>query len=74
MPRLRHQIEMDADGLYHLRGQVAGPASYYPLHVPENAERLYWTRLYWRGTHSSKENDGRIPLAVEERGRRQIAS
>ncbi len=40
MPRLPRQIEMDADGLHHLRGQVAGPAGYYPLQVPENADRL----------------------------------
>ncbi len=40
MSRLPRQIKMDADGLYHLRGQVAGPAGYYPFQVPENSDRL----------------------------------
>ncbi|HUV14901.1 MAG TPA: transposase, partial [Acidobacteriota bacterium] len=40
MPRLPRQINMDEDGLYHLRGQVAGPAGYYPLQVAENADQL----------------------------------
>ena len=40
MPRLPRQAEMDAGGLYHLRGQVARPAGHYPLQVPENADRL----------------------------------
>ena len=31
---------MDSDGLYHLRGQVAGSAGYYPFEVPENADKL----------------------------------
>jgi len=33
-------IELDHDGLYHLRGQVAGPKGYYPLQEKENAEQL----------------------------------
>lgn len=40
MPRMPRRIELDADGLYHLRGQVSGPAGYYPLQVPVNAEKL----------------------------------
>ena len=32
----------------------------------EEAERLYWTRLYWRGTQPSKENDGWIPVELAE--------
>jgi len=32
----------------------------------EEAERLYWTRLYWRGTRPSKEKDGRIPVELAE--------
>jgi putative transposase len=40
MPRLPRQIKMDADGVYHLRGQVAGAAGYYPFHDAENADQL----------------------------------
>jgi hypothetical protein len=40
MPRLPRNIRIDTDGLYHLRGQVAGPAGYYPLQIPENANQL----------------------------------
>jgi hypothetical protein len=37
MPR---GIDIDEDGQYHLRGQVAGPKRYYPLQEKENAEQL----------------------------------
>ena len=40
MPRLPRQIDMDTDGLFHLRGQVAGTVGYYPFQVPENADQL----------------------------------
>ena len=40
MPRLPRQINLDADGLYHLRGQVAGTVGYYPLQESENALQL----------------------------------
>ena len=32
----------------------------------EEAERLYWRRLYWRGTQPSKEHDGWIPVELAE--------
>jgi putative transposase len=40
MPRMPRGIELDQDGVYHLRGQVAGPLGAYPLQAPENAEQL----------------------------------
>ncbi len=49
MLRLPRQIEMDADGLHYLRGQVAGPAGYYPLQVPENADQLLATIRRYTG-------------------------
>ncbi len=79
MPRLPRQIKMDADGLHHLRGQVAGPAGYYPLQVPENADRLLATIHRYTGPFfcqvtrktvspispiSHSVSDRRIPLVL----------
>jgi putative transposase len=40
MPRMPRGIEIDEEGQYHLRGQVAGPRGYYPLQEKDNAEQL----------------------------------
>jgi len=45
-------IELDKDGIYHLRGQVAGVKGYYPLQHEENARELtsiikHYTSLYF---------------------------
>jgi putative transposase len=40
MPRMPRGIELDQEGRYHLRGQVAGSAGYYPLQKKENAREL----------------------------------
>ncbi len=34
---------------------------------PAQAERLYWAGLYWKGTRSSRETDGLIPVELAER-------
>jgi putative transposase len=52
MPRMPRGIELDEDGLYHLRGQVAGSDDYYPLQEEENARELIaiirrYTGLYF---------------------------
>jgi hypothetical protein len=51
MPRLPRQISIDEDGLYHLRGQTAGPLGDYPLLDPEVAQKLedlvrHYTSVY----------------------------
>ncbi len=38
---------------------------------PEECERLFWCRLYWRGTQASKENDGLIPVELAEQMERE---
>jgi len=40
MPRMPRGIELDKQGVYHLRAQVAGPKGYYPLQEEENARQL----------------------------------
>ena len=50
--RVPRGIELDQEGLYHLRAQAAGPKGYYPLQQPENAEQLlsiirHFTSLYF---------------------------
>jgi len=40
MARMARNIDIDEEGRYHLRGQVAGPKGYYPLQQKENAEQL----------------------------------
>lgn len=40
MPRLPRQIQTDAEGQYHLRGQAAGRIGSYPFHHRENADQL----------------------------------
>ncbi len=52
MPRMPRGIELDEEGQYHVRGQVAGPKGYYPLQTKENAEELtsiiqHFTALYF---------------------------
>ncbi len=37
----------------------------------EEAERTYWTLLYWRGTRSKKDTDGTIPVEVAQRMERE---
>ena len=37
MARLPRNISIDEQGFYHLRGQISGPAGYYPLQKRENA-------------------------------------
>ena len=37
----------------------------------QEAERLYWTLLYWRGTRSKRGSDGRIPVGLAERMERE---
>jgi putative transposase len=40
MARMPRNIELDKDGVYHLRVQVAGPEGFYPLQNPEEAAEL----------------------------------
>jgi len=40
MARMPRQLDTDKEGRLHLRGQVAGPAEYYPLQKAENAAQL----------------------------------
>ncbi len=52
MSRLPRNISIDQDGLYHLRGQTAGPLGDYPLHEPEAAQKLeeivrHYTSVYF---------------------------
>ncbi len=37
----------------------------------EEAERMYWVLLYWRGTQSKKETDATIPVEVAQRMERE---
>lgn len=49
------------------RGQDDWLMSYTDLMCepdPKTAERLYWTRLYWRGTKPRKAGGGRIPIEL----------
>ncbi len=87
MPRLPRQINMDEDGLYHVRGQVAGPAGYYPFQVLENADQLLaiirrYTCLFFCQVvelSEPKADLGNVsrawtPIqAVQDRGRRPLA-
>jgi putative transposase len=53
MARLPRGIELDKEGRYHIRCQVAGPLEgFYPLHNPEEAAELeriikHYTKLYY---------------------------
>lgn len=52
MARMPRGIELDKDGLYHIRVQVAGPEGYYPLQEKKNAQELtrivrHYTQLYF---------------------------
>lgn len=40
MARMPRGIELDQEGVYHLRAQAAGPKGYYPLQEEENAREL----------------------------------
>ncbi len=49
--------------LRELMGEAAGS--------DEEAERMYWTLLYWRGTRSKKETDGTIPVELAQQMERE---
>jgi len=52
MARMPRGIELDKEGLYHLRAQIAGPKNFRPLQRQENAKQMlaimeHFTGLYF---------------------------